>query len=209
MKNKPISKSWKLNINLKYDFDSLTVNDDEYLEESFLSSPQYELERKGWLLIQCPDGWRVQNEFNLHEGEQVIEHPDGEEYVFKVYKKTSEAYRDNYPELMEEWQHFHVILPMLRSAIFRNAIEECKILIPRLKYNWINAQDDEGNTFLHLAAINNADIEICKLLINTMAIIPINVQNDNKLTAYQEAKKRGYSHIYELLEDRILEGGKK
>lgn len=206
MKNKPIKKSWKIIIDLKYDFDSFTVDDDLY---ELGEHPQCELERKGWFLIQCPDGWRVQNEFNLHEGEQVIEHPEGDEYVFKVYKKTSEAHRDSYLELKEEWQHFQAIIPMLRGAIRENRIEECKILIPRLKYNWINAQDDEGDTFLHIAVIYNADIEICKLLIDKMAIVPINVQNDDGLTAYQIAKKRGYDDICELLEDKILEGGKK
>lgn len=121
----------------------------------------------------------------------------------------SEAHRDNYPEIKEEVEDFHLLIKKLNSAIHRNSIKECKHLIPKFKYNWINYQDDNnGNTFLHLAAINNADLEICKLLIEKMTPIAINVQNDNKLTAYQEAKNREYTHICELLEDITLPGGK-
>lgn len=206
MKNKPISKSFHMRIDLKYDMDSFNLKGEG--SEDII----FDLKSRDWSVVQCSKGgWQAIKVEQLYEGkETVVRHPDGEEYVYKVYKKTNEGHRDNYPEIKEDEDNFQVIIPMLRAAISANNIEECKIFIPKLKYNWINCQDDEGNTFLHLAAISNANIEICKLLISKMHSVPINVQNDNnKLTAYQEAKNRGYIHICELLEDITLPGGKK
>lgn len=192
MKNKPISKSFHMRIDLKYDMDSFNLKGEG--SEDII----FDLKSRDWSVVQCSKGgWQAIKVKQLFEGEEtVVRHPDGEEYVYKVYKKTKDLH------------NFQAIIPILRAAISANNIEECKIFIPRLKYNWINYQDDEGNTFLHFAAISNANIEICKLLIDKMSPVPINVQNDNKLTAYQEAKNRGYTHICELLEDITLAGGK-
>lgn len=121
----------------------------------------------------------------------------------------NEADRSNYPELMEEWHEFNLYLPMLHKALMDKDTETCLKVIPKFKYNWINIQDKDDNSFLHLAAINGANEEICNLLIDKMNIITINVQNGNKLTAYQEAKSRGFDYICKLLEDKTLEAGKQ
>lgn len=83
MKNKPISKSFKVKIILKYDNDSL--EDGEY---EVGDHPTDELDRMGWFVIHDGNVWTLERGITLYEGEEkIIRHPDGEEYTYKVCKK--------------------------------------------------------------------------------------------------------------------------
>lgn len=90
MKNKPVSKTWKINIDLKYDDCDFLKDEDLY---ELGDHPLYELERQGWFVVQCNEGLKTQKEIKLYEGEEkIIRHPDGEEYVYKVYKMKNEGH---------------------------------------------------------------------------------------------------------------------
>ena len=88
MKNKPINRSFHIEIELEYTEDSCDLDYLNLESEKSLNIIDSFLRFRWYIDYTSEHRWKVIKRVPLYEGEEkIICHPDGEEYTYKVCKK--------------------------------------------------------------------------------------------------------------------------